>query len=365
MNGISGWKRSLRPRPRAFCAVVLTTAQNGQPKNALHFPARRFIRRTKPHGRALAAAALLSICLCLPLAGCERAVPSASPLKASGVATFTLSGSDGSTAEIPEEPRVVSLYASYSEAWLLAGGSLVGVTDDVVSERGLDVGEAEIVGTVKEPNAEAIIALDPDLVILSLDITAQKDMVDVLEDAGLSCLSYRVDTFEDYSAMMYQFCKATGQPDAFEENVSKVAKQIEAVREAHTFTEDDPTRPTVLLIRAFSTGIKAKTDDELAGSILKELGCRNIADEHPSMLEDLSMEEVIAADPDYIFVTTMGDEAQALAYLDSVISGNPAWEGLSAIQNGRYHVLPKELFHYKPNQRWGESYQYLAGILDE
>ena len=26
-------------------------------------------------------------------------------------------------------------------------------------------------------------------------------------------------------------------------------------------------------------------------------------------------------------------------------------------------LLPRELFHYKPNARWGESYAYLAKIL--
>lgn len=278
--------------------------------------------------------------------------------KANGL--VSISDSTGETAEVPANPRVVSLYGSYCEAWLLAGGQLVGATQDAVDERALDVGGAEIVGSVKEPNAEKIIALEPDLVILSLDVAAQQDMVDVLKNAGLSCLSYRVDTFEDYAAMMEQFCKATDRPDLFEENVAQVGKQIEAAREAYTFEEDGPT---VLLIRAFSTGIKAKTDDELAGAILKELGCKNLAEEHPSMLEDLSLEEVISADPDYIFVTTMGDEGKALSYLDSMISGSPAWAELSAVKDGRYHVLPKDLFHYKPNHRWGESYEYLGALL--
>lgn len=272
----------------------------------------------------------------------------------------SITDSTGATVDLPANPRVVSLYGSYCEAWVLAGGGLVGVTRDAVDERSLDVGGAEIVGSVKEPNAEKIIALEPDLVILSLDVAAQQDMVDVLKNAGLSCLSYRVDTFEDYTAMMEQFCKATGKPERFEKNVTQVGKQIEAAREAYTFEEDGPT---VLLIRAFSTGIKAKTEDELAGAILKELGCKNLADEHPSMLEDLSLEEVITADPDFIFVTTMGDEGKALAYLDSMISGSPAWAELSAVKNGRYHVLPKDLFHYKPNHRWGESYEYLGEIL--
>ena len=119
----------------------------------------------------------------------------------------------------------------------------------------------------------------------------------------------------------------------------------------------------MLLIRAFSSGIKAKTDDELAGAILKDLGAHNIADDHPSMLEDLSMEEVIAADPAYIFVTTMGDEQKALDYLNGLTEENPAWSELTAVKEGRYIVLPKDLFHYKPNNRWGESYQYLGEIL--
>ena len=309
------------------------------------------------------------LCACALLSACGTAVPDEGA-PASGTAPAgsarpqktqtTITDTNGDTVQLPDAPRVACLYGSYCEAWLLAGGQLCGVTEDAVEERALDVGEAKVVGTVKEPNAEEIIALEPDLVILSLDIAAQQDMVDVLKNAGLPCLSYRVDTFGDYAAMMEQFCGATGRPDLYEEHVTRVEQQIAGARETYAFGEDGPS---VLLIRAFATGIKAKTDDELAGAILKDLGCKNIADEHPSMLEDLSLEEAIAADPDFIFVTTMGDEAKALGYLDSLIDGNPAWSGLTAVKEGRYVVLPKDLFHYKPNNRWGDSYEYLGKIL--
>ena len=183
---------------------------------------------------------------------------------------------------------------------------------------------------------------------------------DVLENAGLACAFFQVDTFADYAFMMEQLCAITGREDLYEENVTQVGQQIEEVQANAALSS---TRPNVLLIRAFSTGIKAKTDDELAGAILKDLGAHNIADDHPSMLEDLSLEEVIAADPDYIFVTTMGDEQKALDYLNGLIQQNPAWSELSAVKEDRYIVLPKDLFHYKPNNRWGESYQYLGEIL--
>ena len=149
---------------------------------------------------------------------------------------------------------------------------------------------------------EAIAERQPDLVLLASDITTQADIRDVLENAGLACAFFQVDTFADYAFMMEQLCAVTGREDLYEENVTQVGQQIE---EAQANAALSSTRPNVLLIRAFSTGIKAKTDDELAGAILKDLGAHNIADDHPSMLEDLSLEEVIAADPDYIFVTTI------------------------------------------------------------
>ena len=293
--------------------------------------------------------------------GLESA-PSSSSSPQTDAEEISLTDSNGTQITLhTRTPRVVAAYGSFAEAWLLAGGELVGVTQDALEQRDLGLPEdIAVVGTVKEPNAEEIIALEPDLVLLASDITAQADIRDVLENAGLACAFFQVDTFADYAFMMEQLCAVTGREDLYEENVTQVGQQIE---EAQANAALSSFRPNVLLIRAFSTGIKAKTDDELAGAILKDLGAHNIADDHPSMLEDLSLEEVIAADPDYIFVTTMGDEQKALDYLNGLIQQNPAWSELSAVKEDRYIVLPKDLFHYKPNNRWGESYQYLGEIL--
>ena len=100
--------------------------------------------------------------------------------------------------------------------------------------------------------------------------------------------------------------------------------------------------------------------------MLEDFGLENILDKYDSLLEEISIEEIITADPDYIFVTTMGSDVQAaLDNLDSSLTSNPAWSGLTAIQNGEYFILPQELFHYKPNARWSESYAYLLDLLAE
>ena len=56
--------------------------------------------------------------------------------------TAALGLCDSRGAEIADQApqRVVCLYGSYAEAWTLAGGTLCGVTDDAVSERGMGIG---------------------------------------------------------------------------------------------------------------------------------------------------------------------------------------------------------------------------------
>ena len=303
-------------------------------------------------------AALLLAALLLTGCGAKTQSEASAPSQQEPAVRFT--DALGYEVELTSWERVVSLYGSFAEAWTLAGGTLVGATSDAVEERGLVLGEdVSIIGSVKTPALEEILATDPDFVMLSADIEAQTELHDALTEAGVPHAYYRVDTFEDYREMMEQFCNLTGRADLYEKNAAEVGRQIETVRALAEGEE----QPTVLLLRAYATGVKAKGADQLAGAIAADLGAQNLVDQHESLLDDLSLEEIIAADPDVILVVTMGDEAEALAYLEANFESNPAWASLSAVQEGRFSVLPKELFHYKPNARWGESYAYLAKIL--
>lgn len=303
---------------------------------------------------------LSTLALLLTAAACGGAGQSSVP--SDDARPVVITDSEGRTVSVPRDARVVSLFGSYAEAWSLAGGSLVGATQDAIEERHLALGDdVAIVGTVKTPDLEKILALSPDLVILSEDIAAQTALVEAFDSAGIAYAVFRTDTFEAYRFMMDQFCAVTGRSDLYEKHVTAVRQRIDAI--LAKVPDDGENRPSVLLIRAFSTGVKAKTDDNLAGVMLNDLGCLNIAQKHPSLLEDLSIEQVIADDPDHIFILTMGNEADAIAYLNDNILSDPAWNGLTAIRENRYDVLPKELFHNKPNNRWDESYEYLAKIL--
>ena len=112
----------------------------------------------------LAVSAALSACTAAPASSAPSptAQPSSQEESAeSGKVTFT----DDLDREVTLESwdTVVSLYGSFAETWELAGGELAGVTEDAVEERHMDLGEGvETIGSVKSPNLEAILALDPD-----------------------------------------------------------------------------------------------------------------------------------------------------------------------------------------------------------
>ena len=267
----------------------------------------------------------------------------------------------GNEVTLPSPPkRVVCLYGSYADSWLKAGGTLAGVTDDAVRERNLSVGEAQLVGSVKTPSLEKITALKPDFVIMSADISGQLALADNLDALGIMHAYFTVDTFKQYSTVTELFLKLTGHVNLRASLIDVPQAQIvAAVKRA-----ENRTSPTVLVLRVTSTGAEVKSKGTVLTEILRDLGAKNIADDNPSLLEELSLEAILKANPDFIFITAMGvDDREAKQYMTQLFDGQPAWQGLKAVKSNNWYILEKALYHYKPNERWGESYEKLAKIL--
>lgn len=315
---------------------------------------------------ALALSAVLLLSGCAAPAQNETTPESASAAsETTAVSERVITDSYGTKTKLPDDPCVVSLYGSFAECWLLSSGKLAGITEDAVDEHGIEIDDGTaLVGTVTEPNLESVAALSPDYVILSADLPAHAELDSALTDMQIPHGYFHMDNVMDYAKIMLNFC-AVNDPDGekYDENVTQVLKRIESIKQETAEKLSGQKAPTVLLLRAYSTSVKAKGEDTVAGAILKELGAHNIADDNESLLEDLSLESVIEADPDYILVMTMGSEENAKTYMAENIENNPAWSELSAVKNGRYIYLPKDLFHYKPLNRWDESYAYIAKLL--
>lgn len=313
-------------------------------------------------------ALLLLVCLVFNLSACsgkevmtESTQAKTESTEATATDTYTFTDAHGREITMDKNPsKVVVLSGSFAEMWELAGGSLSGVTADAPEDRNLNMEGVTIVGeSTHKPNLETIVSLEPDFVILAADTEQHKALSESLDDMGINNAFFKVEFFDDYIAAMEIMTGLTGDEEAFTKNAENVREQaLEVIEKAK-----DKAGPTVLYMRAMTTNVKAKGDDHHTGVILKDLGCDNIVDRYDTLLDGISLEKVIEADPDFIFYTTMGDDSKALAYLRDNLESNEAWKELSAVKNGNFVQLPKEMFHYKPNAKWGDAYQYIYDII--
>lgn len=326
----------------------------------------------------LCRAAAAALCLLL-LAGCGAASsgPASSAGGASAAATApadsgaacTFTDDLGREVTLEAAPRrVAALTGSYADIWCTAGGrdTLVASASDAWTDFDLGLGEEVAnIGGAMGVSVEELLAAAPDLVLASTNIPSNQEMLPALEAAGVDVAFFSVDTFEDYLRMLEICTGLTGSPEAYQTYGEAVAEEIEAARAwaAAALEEQGPEK--VLYIRAAASVVKPKgSSGTVLGEMLADLGCINIADQDQSLLEDLSMEAILAADPDKILIVLQGaDPEPAKAQLEGEVLSNPAWQQLTAVREGRVYYMDKDLYHLKPNARWGEAYDHLVEIL--
>ena len=263
--------------------------------------------------------------------------------------------------------KVAALIGSFAETWILSGGELVAAPKDAWEDFDLELAENVVnLGSYQKISLEAIFDLDTDLVIASANTKSQVEMKETLESAGVDVLYFNVNGFEDYLRMLRVCTEITGRADLYETNGLQVQQQVEQAKAAAAAALQSREAPRVLFVRTAASGIHVKgSEGTVLGLMLRDLGCVNVAD-GSELLENLSMEKIIDEDPDRIFIVMQGsDQEGAQKTLEDALLSNPAWSGLTAVQEGRVHYMEKSLYHLKPNHRWGNAYAELEKILYE
>ena len=272
----------------------------------------------------------------------------------------------GREVSVPKHPqRVAALLGSFADVWVLSGGTLCAAAEDAWEDFHLELPGAVNLGGAHSPNLELLLSANPDFVIASASTASNVALRETLESAGIAVAYFDVDHFEDYLQMLKTCTDITERHDLYEKNGLDIQKQIQQIKEEFAAAELTDREKTVLVLRAATGFVKANgSSGTILGEMLSDLGCINIADSDTSLLENLSVENVIRQEPYRIFVVTMGSDPQkAMDNLDRMLRGDPAWGNLEAVQNGRVHLLERDLFNIKPNGRWAESYEKLRKIL--
>ena len=272
----------------------------------------------------------------------------------------------GREVTVDNPQRVAALLGSFADMWFLAGGTVCASADDAWDNFQLDMPEEAVnLGKTKSLNLEKLLAAEPDFIIASTNTKIDLEWQETLEKAEIPTAYFDVSDFADYLRVLKICTDITGREDLYEENGLSIQTQIEDVVKKSEERVAKDGAPKVLILRVSAANVHAKNSQgNVLGEMLKTLGCINIADDDESLLENISIEHVLEQDPDFIFLVQHGDDKEAAEeHINTFIKENPAWQELTAVKEGRVYSMEKTLYNLKPNERWGEAYEKLEGIL--
>lgn len=266
----------------------------------------------------------------------------------SSIYPLTLTDSYGEEVTLDKVPeKIVSAAPNMTELVykLGAGDKLVGRTKYCdYPEEALNV---ESIGTLKTPDIEKIISLEPDLVLASTHFNEEN--AQKLENAGIKVLSlYEENNVDGVYTMIDTLGKALNKQSEADKTIEEMKSTINEVTEKVSKLE----APTVYYVVGFGDGGNyTAPENTFVGQLIKLAGGNNIVPASDSW--SYSLEALIEADPEIIVVRKGEKEAFKSA---------PAYNNLTAVKNDKVYEIDNNLLD-RQGYRNAEGVKNLAEIF--
>ncbi|WP_250029239.1 ABC transporter substrate-binding protein [Paractinoplanes maris] len=264
--------------------------------------------------------------------------PSGTAASSAGTASYPVTVGDLTLDQRPE--KIVSLNATATEMLFAIGaGPQVTAVDDQ-SSFPADAPRTDLSGF--KPNAEAIAAKDPDLVILSNDIdkiVAQLDRlkIPVLLVEAATDLDRTYEEIGELGTLTGHRAEADAVTTRMKADIDKIVKDVPARSTPLSYYyELDPTLYTV-------------TSKTFVGSIFSLFGMTNVADAaDPDGAKggypQLSPEALVKADPDTVFLA----DTKCCKQSPQTVAARKGWSTVTAVKSNQIYALDDDIA-----SRWG------------
>ncbi|MHA6511077.1 siderophore ABC transporter substrate-binding protein [Tessaracoccus sp. Z1128] len=290
---------------------------------------------------AASALILLSLTACAGQSAADEPAASGDPI--------TITHTQGQTTLQGPAQRIVvldlgaldtlrALGAEDSVVGLTKGAALPAALADFDDDRYADV------GTVKEPDLEAIAALDPDLVIAGFrtaglveELSRNFPTIDVTYDATAMTFYEGIE----YSTTVV--AQTVGKEAAAADELAEVQEALDAAQ------EKAPAGDTAMILMTSGGKVSAQGTGSRFGLVHTELGLEPaISDvEVEAHGEAISFEAIAEADPDHLYVVdrdaAIGQESEAAEQVldNDLVAGTTAWsqDNVTYLDGGRWYIM--------------------------
>ena len=264
-------------------------------------------------------------------------------------------GREVTLAKKPE--RIVVASASFLEPLHAVGGDVVGRPDAKLALPDFAKDKPSI-GRVYQIDLEKVLACTPDFVILNKGMNEK--LIQPLTTNGIPVIVMDMKNYDSVKNAIGVFAQVTGEKAKGETLIKSMEDKLEAVK-----AKMPKEKRRAVILHSTTQGLSVQLDTSIAGSVAKMLGFVNVASGMTAMEKKpdaapYSIETLVEQNPEILFITSMGKMEDIKASMEATIAGNPAWQTIPAIKNGKVYYLSQEHFLLSPGLHYPEAAEEMA-----
>ncbi|WP_334148702.1 siderophore ABC transporter substrate-binding protein [Microbacterium sp.] len=310
----------------------------------------------------------------LALAGCASGSAGDATETAAAVDSVTIEDNTGEHEIATPPASVVALdnrtFQTLSD-WdvELAGGAVAlmpetvsYVTDDAIVDIGLH----------SEPNLEAIVAVEPDLIISGQRFTQHNEAIaDLVPDATIIDLEPREG--EAFDAELIRQTTVLGEIFGKQDEAEKLVDDFEAAVERAKAAYDDADTVMAVNTSGGAIGYLAPTVGRSLGPVYDILGLTpalevdDASDDHQG--DEISVEAIAASDPDWILVldrdAVFAAETPDYVQAAEIIENSEALTAVTAVADDQIVYMPTDTYLNEGIQTYTTFFNDLADALEK
>ena len=210
------------------------------------------------------------------------------------------------------------------------------------------------VGGFATPNAELVVAAQPDLVLAGV---IQKDFIRQFEEAGLTVVALESPDLVSTLEKIRLVGRLTGAVEAAESLTGSMQHRIDQVA-ARVANLSEAEKPTVFF-EVWPDPLTTGGAKSYLNSLIVAAGGRNIAGDVNQDWFTYSPEMVLARNPQVIIFSHHGESTQTVEQLKT----RKGWEDVAAIKQDRIGYIEDQNLVVRAGPRVVEGLEQIAGYL--
>ena len=232
-----------------------------------------------------------------------------------------------------QEPaqRIISLAPNLTELLFAAGAGarLVGAVALAYSDFPAPTRRVAGVGDSSAIDVERVVALKPD-VVLAWRSGNPSETIAKLEQLGVRVFVTEPGTLEAIADEIERFGRIAGTDDVAGKAAAQFRRDIAALR--HDYQS---RRPVSVFYQVWHEPLMTVNGKQVISAVIDLCGGRNIFAGLPALVPRVSLEAVLAANPEAIVTASDRPAAEALANWSN-------WQQLRAVRDGNLVVIPSD-----------------------